>query len=306
MLNKFMSIFGVGSAKIDLVLDKDEYYIGDTIQGEIQIEGGTVEQFINKIDVEFVIKIKMKDKNFSSTITTIPISNDFILQPEERKVISFKYVLPSNLLLSRKRVSYTFQTNLDIAGGLDSIDFDDIKINPLPTFETIFLAMKSLGFYERPESGMFDGHYQEFKFSPTSLFKSEVREVEFIGDVIGEDVHLLLELEIFNTLGIGEKELNKEIVITKNELDSVETVAKRLQTIMEEMLQQPSLYNNKISHDFGKALKGLNKNKKRVGITNDVGYAVSSSYLDSFKVESDGVDDLDFDFDFDLGDIFDF
>ena len=54
MFKRVLAKLGVGSATVNLVLDKDEYTLGDTVEGQILVEGGTVEQRINKIDVDLV------------------------------------------------------------------------------------------------------------------------------------------------------------------------------------------------------------------------------------------------------------
>ena len=46
ILRKYMSMLGIGSAKIDLQLPKLQYTPGENVSGIFLIEGGTIEQQI--------------------------------------------------------------------------------------------------------------------------------------------------------------------------------------------------------------------------------------------------------------------
>lgn len=101
MLKKFMAKLGVGSAKVDLVLKKHEASLGEVIEGEFRVEGGTVEQQINNIGVDLNLKIRVKNQDFSKTISSIPVSSSFIIRPSEKRILPFTYQLPLNLPVSR-------------------------------------------------------------------------------------------------------------------------------------------------------------------------------------------------------------
>ncbi len=40
MFQKFLASVGIGSAKVDTVLEKDEYIVGEEIVGKVHITGG--------------------------------------------------------------------------------------------------------------------------------------------------------------------------------------------------------------------------------------------------------------------------
>ena len=95
MFKRVLAKLGVGSATVNLVLDKDEYTLGDTVEGQILVEGGTVEQRINKIDVDLVLSVRVKEKVFSHTVDSASFHTPFRVAPSEKKVFPFTFSLPS-------------------------------------------------------------------------------------------------------------------------------------------------------------------------------------------------------------------
>jgi sporulation-control protein len=123
-----MSKLGVGSAHVDLILNKHIYKAGDFIEGQLHIHGGTVEQKVNKLDVELVRKTICNGKEEKDIIAVIPVADEFIIGEDEVKVLPFRYQLPENISPSQTGISYRFVTRLDIEDGVDTLDFDYIQI----------------------------------------------------------------------------------------------------------------------------------------------------------------------------------
>jgi sporulation-control protein len=128
LLRRMMSKLGVGSAHVDLILNKRVYKAGDFIEGQVHIHGGTVEQKVNKLDVDLIRKTIFDGKEETDIVATIPVTNEFIIQENEKKVLPFRYQLPENIVPSQTGISYRFVTRLDIEDGVDTLDFDFIQI----------------------------------------------------------------------------------------------------------------------------------------------------------------------------------
>jgi sporulation-control protein len=128
LLRRMMSKLGVGSAHVDLILNKHVYKAGDFIEGKVHIHGGTVEQKVNKLDVDLIRKTIFDGKEETDIVATIPVSGAFIIQENEKKVLPFRYQLPENIVPSQPGISYRFVTRLDIEDGVDTLDFDYIQI----------------------------------------------------------------------------------------------------------------------------------------------------------------------------------
>lgn len=242
MLKNFLAKLGVGAAKIDLVLNKSHFELGEMVEGQFNIQGGAVEQHINRIDADLEIQIRVKDRIISHNVATIPISPAFTIQPNEKKVLPFHYPLAIDMPISRGGVSYTFITRLDIAAGLDGSDSDKISIVAPARFEAIVQALDILGFREKHGSGSFNGYTQEFEFTPMRAFKGQVDEVEFEASIEPDGIRLLLEVDMLQLFGFSEKELKQEIFLTNDQLKDVHSLSKHLEGIIAEMLQNPHAY----------------------------------------------------------------
>jgi sporulation-control protein len=301
MFKKIMAKMGVGSAKVDLVLRDNEYTLGDVVEGDLVIQGGTVEQYINKIDVQFMLALRTKRNEHRQPIATIPFPCRFTIGAGERKVLPFTYQLPKDLLISSHAVAYYFTTNLDIAAGVDSQDNDYIRVNPPQRFNAIIAAFESLGMREKHDSRAFDGYAQEFEFFPTTFLRGQVSEVEFIAAIEEEHIRLLIELDL-PSFG-RETEIKREVVLPNDLLADIHRLTDHLQQVMEEMVENPHAYmqyHNMTQHGhdyyhrhsgFGGAIGGF-----AAGL---LGGIVLSELMEEVM---DGVGDLESAFDGDAGD----
>jgi sporulation-control protein len=261
MLRKIMSKLGVGAAKVDLVLHSQQVALGEAIEGEFHIEGGTVKQNINKLEVELLLKVMLKGKQFTKTITVIPITSVFTIQPGEKKSIPFHYKLPLNLPITRNGIQYTFVTKLDIAGGVDTLDHDAITITPPVQLENIFAAMSELGFREKATSGKITKYSQEFEFFPANEWTNHIQEIEFKAFIEDHGIRLYLEVDIYEAL-FKEKELKREMYISNEILSNPKQIAIILREAIQEMIQHPSNYYQPMhtlaapKHQMGSSLSG--------------------------------------------------
>ena len=243
MLKKFMAKLGVGAAKIDLVLNQQHYELGDVVQGCFRIQGGSVAQHINRIDVDFEIQIRVRDRVITHTIARIPVSDAFEIQPNEQKELPFSHHLPLSMPISRGGVSYTFNTRLDIASGVDGADYDRLMIMAPVRFETIIQALDIIGLREKADSGKFNGYTQEFAFYPMGgQFKGQLDEVEFEAAIEEDGIRLLLEVDVLTMFGFGEKELKQEIFLSNEQLANVHELAKHMEAVIREMMENPGAY----------------------------------------------------------------
>jgi sporulation-control protein len=260
MLRKIMSKLGVGSAKVDLILQSQKVALGEAIQGEFHIEGGTVKQNINKLEVELLIKVHVNGKPFTKSIAIIPITSAFTIQPGEKKTVPFSYKLPMNLPITRNGIQYTFVTRLDIAGGVDTLDHDSITVTPPVQLENIFNALSELGFREKGTSGKITKYSQEFEFFPVNEWIHQIQEIEFQVFIEENGIRLHMEVDIYESL-YKEKELKREMFIANEVLSNPKQIAIILREAIQEMIQHPSNYYQPMhtfaqKHHMGSSLSG--------------------------------------------------
>lgn len=242
MLRNLMAKLGKGGANVDLVLDKQEYQPGDTVSGELVVQGGTVEQSINRIDVELSMSVRVGDKEYTKELKRFPFPNSFVINPSENKVFPFNYQLPNDLPLSGNQIHYTFVTHLDIASGKDHYDRDPIRINPPDPLQKVLDAFSQLGFREKHDSRSFNGYVQEFEFFPTSFLKDQAKEVEFACAYEENGIRLMLEVDLLPpTRG---HEVRREVSLDHDLLNQPEELTEKLQSLLQEMVNDPEPFTH--------------------------------------------------------------
>ncbi len=121
-----MSLLGVGSASVDLILPKEEYRRGEHIHGHFMIKGGTVEQQIKRIECDLVM-INELDGN-EEVIDSTNILSTRQIESDELNKVEFTFKLPTTIPVSSEEISYRFKTKLAFNEGIESRDQDFIKI----------------------------------------------------------------------------------------------------------------------------------------------------------------------------------
>lgn len=121
-----MTLLGIGSARINLVLPKDTFKPGEDLKGEYHIKGGVIEQKIKRIDCEL---IKMKqDKKIEQTFDAPTILTSKLIQSEQSYKIPFTFRLASTLPASTDEISYRFYVKLTFSEGVESKDQVAIRV----------------------------------------------------------------------------------------------------------------------------------------------------------------------------------
>ena len=242
MFKRVLAKLGVGSAQVNLVLDKDEYRLGDTVEGQLLVEGGNVEQYIRKIDVDLVLEVQVKERLFSHTVERASFHDSFYVAPSEKKVLPFTFTLPHNLLISGNSVRYQFVTRLDIADGLDHSDRDPLRVLPPERLDNVLKALGRLGFREKHDSRSFDGYVQEFEFFPTDFMRERIEELEFVAAFEENGIRMLLEVDLRTLFG-GEKELKREVLLENTLLEDEAALAMHFQELIGEMVENPGRFS---------------------------------------------------------------
>lgn len=121
-----MSLLGIGSAKIDLCLEKTSFQPGESVKGLFVIQGGTIEQQLKRIECDLVSTDSNEEEKVIET-TTIYTSKT-IRSDEKHDQLSFSFVLPEELDKSSKELEYRFKTRMIFNEGVKSEDQDFITI----------------------------------------------------------------------------------------------------------------------------------------------------------------------------------
>jgi sporulation-control protein len=126
ILRKYLSLLGIGSARIDLILPKETFRRGEDINGHFLIHGGTIEQKIRRIDCDLVLLDDVSGEERVIDSTTILTSKK--IDSEESNKMTFSFSLPEEIPPSSEAISYRFKTRLTFNEGVESRDQDQILV----------------------------------------------------------------------------------------------------------------------------------------------------------------------------------
>jgi len=181
MFKKILSSIGIGSAKIDLVLDREVVTMGDILGGKLLVTGGATEQKIGNITVDLRVDSSYvsndQTRSYEKSVTSVKISDEFTIGAGEKREFPFTCQVPEFIAMSSVTTRYYFLTNLDIQAGLDSKDRDFVQVLPSGLMKNFVEGFKALGCVPKLEG--FNGTYQIIDFRPTTWLAGKLDELVF-------------------------------------------------------------------------------------------------------------------------------
>ncbi|SMO70604.1 sporulation protein [Melghirimyces algeriensis] len=237
MFRKLLAKLGKGGAKVDLLLEREEYRPGDSVNGELMILGGTIDQKINGIEVDLQLTVRVKEKTFRHTIQTFPFPEIFSIRPGEQRSFPFSCTLPKDLPVSGNLVSYSFSTRLEISEANDHLDHDFIRVLPPRDMQQVLKAFSNLGFREKYDSRSFNGHAQKFDLFPTNLLQGKLKRIEFAAAINDAGVRLPMEVEIRSEGGAYK--IRTELFLEHDVLENEERLTQTLKQVLLDMAESP-------------------------------------------------------------------
>ncbi len=215
---KMLSSVGIGSAKVDTILEKNQFEQGETIEAIVKIKGGKVEQQIQGLYFSVhstyegtVMKrdqqtgeMEEEDVTRTAVILKTKLSDEFTLHPSEEKEIPISLTLPLFTPLTVGKTKVWIHTGLDIPKAIDSGDRDDIKVLPEKKVKALFRALEELGFVlreaecEEAGTNLHGGppFVQEFEFKPMSgNFRSKLDELEIVVFPFEEEAEVFMTID---------------------------------------------------------------------------------------------------------------
>ncbi len=196
MLKRIMASFGVGAAKVDLILERRQYRIGETVRGKAVIVGGGVDQAVSSLDVDVMLRFSVRGKEFSRAVQTVKVCRDILVKAKKNIEFPFEHHLPADYPVSKGPVSYHLVTKMDIARAVDAGDADSLVVLPGREMEMVFEALDILGFKEKIGSGRIERYGQEFVYYPGADFDGRLKELSFKFLSRDGEIKLFMELRL--------------------------------------------------------------------------------------------------------------
>ncbi|MCW5249515.1 MULTISPECIES: sporulation protein [unclassified Streptomyces] len=210
---KLLASLGAGGASVETVLSEDNVVPGGVVQGEVRIQGGSVDQRIEGLSVGLQAKVEVEsgDNEYKQDIefTKVRLGGAFELRAGAAHTVPFGLEIPwetpvtmiDGQALRGMHIGVT--TELEIARAVDSGDLDPVNVHPLPAQKAILDAFIQLGFRFR-SADMERGHirntrqrlpfYQEIEFFPPPQYRGLNQvELSFVADDRAMDVVLEMD-----------------------------------------------------------------------------------------------------------------
>lgn len=156
MFKRMKQAFGIGGPSVDTVLREARVQPGGVLEGEVRVTGGSDAREVTKLTVCFAATAEVESGDSESqqrvTFGEIQLAGDGTIEPEQQVALPFRleapWETPFNVLRGRRfdRMKIGVQTRVDLPGGIDATDFDEIDVHPLPIHEAAVAGMERLGF----------------------------------------------------------------------------------------------------------------------------------------------------------------
>ncbi|WP_335936072.1 sporulation protein [Streptomyces sp. PTD5-9] len=210
---RLLASLGAGGASVETELAEVNVVPGGVVQGEVRIQGGSVDQRIEGLSVGLQARVEVEGQDTETKqdieFTKLRLGGEFEVRAGAVHVVPFGLEIPwetpitmfAGQHLHGMHIGVT--TELEIARALDSGDLDPVNVHPLPAQEAILDAFGRLGFVFR-SADMERGHirgtcqrlpfYQEIEFHPPQQYRGLNQvELSFVAD--GREMDVVLEMD---------------------------------------------------------------------------------------------------------------
>lgn len=210
---KLLASLGAGGASVETELTEANVVPGGVVQGEVRIQGGSVDQQIDALSVGLQARVEVEgnDQEVKQDIefTKQRLGGAFEVKAGAVHVVPFGLEIPwetpitsiSGQQLRGMNIGVT--TELEIARAVDSGDLDPINVHPLPAQQALLDAFVQLGFRFK-SADMERGHirgtrqrlpfYQEIEFLPPQQYRGLNQvELTFVAD--DREMDVVLEMD---------------------------------------------------------------------------------------------------------------
>lgn len=259
-LKKTLASFGIGSAKVDSVLQQEVLYPGRKANIIVHVYGGSQPQEIDNIDLnlccryikEVPINPDKQDRGqtrrvhqtYSLAKWSLPYA--FTIEPGETRDFECEFDVPLNTPVTIGDAKVWLETGLDIAMAIDPSDKDVLTVRPDELLDGIFNELEAQGLRIRQvECEAVEGFelpfVQEFEFVPTTgPYHGRWRELEVVAHRDEQELKLWFEIDrnrdgakgmLASLLGVGQLKRQLSIPLDTSPQQAGEMVVEYLENV---------------------------------------------------------------------------
>ncbi|WED26666.1 sporulation protein [Vibrio sp. DW001] len=245
-LKKTLASFGVGSARVDSILQQEFLIPGEKAKIVIEVYGGSTPQDIDNIDLKIYCRYidevpadndKSKSDNYVGRMRRVPrdyvlaswkLPYSFTIESGQQRSFDIELDLPANTPVTIGDTKVWLETGLDISLAKDPTDKDILTVRPTPVLDGVFTALEEEGLRIRQveceaTKGFALPFVQEFELVPTTgQFHGRWRELEIVAYQHDDALELWFEVDrqkqglggmLSNLLGAGK--IKRNLLIPK-------------------------------------------------------------------------------------------
>ncbi len=156
---KTLASFGIGSAKVDSVLQQEVLYPGQSVKVIIHVYGGETAQVIDNIELKLCCRYiaEVADERgqqqgqpksrvpHTYTLANWSLPYAFTIEAGETRNFDIELSIPWNTPVTIGDAKVWLETLLDIALALDPTDKDILTVRPEPMMDGLFSALEAQG-----------------------------------------------------------------------------------------------------------------------------------------------------------------
>ncbi|MFF3698310.1 sporulation protein [Streptomyces sp. NPDC002221] len=210
---RLLASLGAGGASVETELTETNVVPGGVVQGEVRIQGGSVDQQVEGLSVGLQARVEVEggehEHKQDIEFTKLRLGGAFEVKVGAVHVVPFGLEIPWETPVTTidgqqlRGMHIGVTTELEIARAVDSGDLDRIQVHPLPAQQAILDAFVRLGFRFK-SADMEKGHirgtrqrlpfYQEIEFYPPSQYRGLNQvELSFVAD--DREMDVVLEMD---------------------------------------------------------------------------------------------------------------
>ncbi|WP_341716147.1 sporulation protein [Micromonospora sp. FIMYZ51] len=256
VFKKMLGAFGIGAPSVDTVLSNPNTRPGLTLDGQVNLTGGSQDADIDQIVLGLVTRVEVDgaeaDHDASVEFHRVPVASGLRLAQGQQLAIPFQLPIPLQTpvtdIYGQRLPGMTLglRTEVAIRGAVDKGDLDPVHVHPLPVQERILTAFGQLGFRFKSadlEHGYIAGahqtlpFYQEIEYFAAPQYAHGVNQVEltFLADEQG--VEIVLEFDRQTGLFMGSHDSYGRYRVAHADADGLDWAAE-VDRWLREALQQ--------------------------------------------------------------------
>ncbi|NYI03351.1 sporulation protein [Allostreptomyces psammosilenae] len=211
---KLLASLGSGGASVDTVLANPNVYPGGVLEGEVRLEGGTVDQEIESLSLalQALVEVETEEGEYRENVEfhTEVVAGSTTVAAGARHTVPFSLQVPWETPITSvfgqtlTGMQLGVKTTLAIARAVDSGDVDPVAVHALPSQQAVLDGFSRLGFGFRSadcERGHIRGtqqrlpFYQEIEFGVPERWRRALNQVE-VSFVAGPgELEVVLEMD---------------------------------------------------------------------------------------------------------------